>query len=96
MIIQITKEGNNMKTLPNGLKVFNATPHSINFWDESWDKIVVVEPDEIISAEVIEGEYEPSTTDDIFIHMIMQSNCHRDSNNNPQKNCFPKSSKKIF
>jgi hypothetical protein len=41
-----------MKTLPNGLTVFNATPHSIRFWDQTWEAPVEVEPDEVINAVV--------------------------------------------
>jgi hypothetical protein len=43
-----------MKKLPNGLKVFNATPHPIRFWREGWEKPVEVKPDEVISADVKE------------------------------------------
>ena len=43
-----------MKELPNGLKVFNGTPHIIRFWKEGWDKPVEVAPDFIISAKVNE------------------------------------------
>ncbi len=58
-----------MKTLPNNLTVFNATPHSITFecpdcWGEgiSWesdceychDGTIAVDPDEVISAEIVE------------------------------------------
>lgn len=39
-----------MKVLPNGVTVFNATPHAITFWREDWDEVVIVESDEIISA----------------------------------------------
>lgn len=39
-----------MKTLPNGVTVFNATPHPITFWREDWEDVAIVEPDEIISA----------------------------------------------
>ena len=39
-----------MKTLPNGLKVFNATPHVIRFWREGWNKPIEVESDGVISA----------------------------------------------
>lgn len=43
-----------MKTLPNGLAVFNATPHPITFWDEEWGEIVTAEPDRVINATPIE------------------------------------------
>ncbi len=39
-----------MKVLPNGVKVFNATPHPIKFWREDWDSVVEVPVDTIISA----------------------------------------------
>lgn len=43
-----------METLPNGLKVFNATPHVIRFWREDWDEPVEVPSDAIITAAVEE------------------------------------------
>lgn len=43
-----------MKTLPNGLTIFNATPHVIRFWRESWPEPIEVEPDEVISATITE------------------------------------------
>jgi len=43
-----------MKTLPNGVKVFNATPHPIAFWDEKWDEVVMVSSDAVLSAKVEE------------------------------------------
>lgn len=43
-----------MKTLPNGLVVFNATPHIIRFWREDWPEPVEVGPDEVVSAQVVE------------------------------------------
>lgn len=51
-----------MKKLPNGLVIFNATPHTIRFWQEGWDEPVEVEPDEVINATieeeiVAEGDY---------------------------------------
>lgn len=42
-----------MKTLPNGITVFNATPHVLRFWKEEWDKPVEVETDEVISAKAV-------------------------------------------
>ena len=39
-----------MQTLPNGVTVFNATPHEITFWDENWADVVVVAPDTVINA----------------------------------------------
>jgi len=43
-----------MKTLPNGITIFNATPHSIRFWKEGWSEPVEVETDAIVSARVQE------------------------------------------
>lgn len=43
-----------MKTLPNTLTVFNATPHIVRFWKEGWPEPVEVEPDEPINATVSE------------------------------------------
>ena len=45
-----------MQRLPSGLVIFNATPHPITFWDETWLEPVVVEPDTVISAAVSETE----------------------------------------
>jgi len=47
-----------MKTLPNGLTIFNATPHVIRFWREGWNEPVEVEPDEKVDAEIVEVEYD--------------------------------------
>ena len=47
-----------MRTLPNGLTVFNATPHVIRFWREGWDGPIEVEADEIVSASVAEADVE--------------------------------------
>lgn len=41
-----------MKVLPNGLKVFNATPHIIRFFDGV--NLIEVETDEVINATVSE------------------------------------------
>ena len=43
-----------MQTLPNGLRVFNATPHPITFWREDWQDVVTVESDIVINATVSE------------------------------------------
>lgn len=51
-----------MKVLPNGLKIFNATPHVIRFWCKEWDGPVEVETDTIVSAAVIESSYPPVGT----------------------------------
>ena len=43
-----------MKTLPNGAKIYNATPHEITFWQDDWPEPVTVSPDEIINAKPVE------------------------------------------
>jgi hypothetical protein len=43
-----------VKELPNGVTIFNATPHVLRFWDPSWAEPVEVEPDEVINARVDE------------------------------------------
>jgi hypothetical protein len=43
-----------MITLPNGLRIFNATPHAITFWREDWNEVVSVPTDEIINARPVE------------------------------------------
>lgn len=43
-----------MKELPNGVRVFNATPHVIRFWDPSWEWPVEVEPDVVVNATPVE------------------------------------------
>lgn len=43
-----------MKQLPNGLKVFNATPHDLTFSDPSWEKDVTIPSDGVINAKVDE------------------------------------------
>ena len=56
-----------MKVLPTGLKVFNATPHPINFWREGWDSVVEVPVDAVISAASTEtpaGCYQPKFSAD--------------------------------
>lgn len=54
-----------MNTLPNGLKVFNGTPHVIRFWREGWDNPVGVSPDEAINASITEERVaRPSTVSD--------------------------------
>lgn len=48
-----------MKTLPNGVQIFNATPHPITFWTDGWDEPISVETDEVVNAipvETITGE----------------------------------------
>lgn len=43
-----------METLPNGLVIFNATPHPIRFWGPTWPEPVEVEPDELVNAHPVE------------------------------------------
>ena len=43
-----------MKTLPNNVTIFNATPHPIRFWKEGWDEPVEVETDVLINAKPVE------------------------------------------
>jgi hypothetical protein len=43
-----------MKTLPNTLTVFNATPHIIRFWQDGWGEPIEIEPDEPVNATVSE------------------------------------------
>ena len=54
-----------MTILPNGLKVFNATPHMIRFWKEEWAAPIEIESDEIVNAVPVEdivGSLAPNTT----------------------------------
>lgn len=39
-----------MKTLPNGITIFNATPHRIRFWQLGWAEPIEVPVDKVISA----------------------------------------------
>jgi hypothetical protein len=48
-----------MKTLPNGVKIYNATPHVIRFWRKGWPNPIEVEPDRVVSARVVETEVHP-------------------------------------
>ena len=43
-----------MKTLPNNVTIFNATPHPVRFWKEGWDEPVEVETDAIVNAKAQE------------------------------------------
>lgn len=43
-----------MKKLPNGIVIFNSTPHPVTFWKPGWEGVVIVEPDERIDAEPTE------------------------------------------
>lgn len=54
-----------MKTLPNGLTVFNGTPHAIRFWDESWDEPIEIEPDVLINATVEDRLVARDVTDEL-------------------------------
>lgn len=45
-----------MKTLPNGLTIFNATPHTIRFWREDWPEPVEVEPDALVNARIEDSD----------------------------------------
>jgi hypothetical protein len=47
-----------MKTLPNGLRVFNATPHKISFWRSDWQEVIHVDVDEVINATMEETPYD--------------------------------------
>lgn len=57
-----------MKTLPNGLVVFNGTNHPLTFWKEGWEEPVEVLPDRRIDARIEEqpsdapGAFWPSDT----------------------------------
>lgn len=42
------------RTLPSGLKIFNATPHTIRFWDSDWDEPIEIAPNEKVDARPIE------------------------------------------
>lgn len=44
-----------MKRLPNGLEVFNSTPHVIRFWDPGWPEPIEIEPDKIVNARINES-----------------------------------------
>lgn len=55
-----------MKTLPNGLTVFNATPHVIRFWDESWDEPIEVDVDMIINATIEDRIVAKDVTDELI------------------------------
>jgi hypothetical protein len=43
-----------MKTLPNGLTIFNATPHTIRFWAAGWQEPIEIETDEVVNATIEE------------------------------------------
>lgn len=70
-----------MKVLPNGVKIFNSTPHPITFWREDWDEQVVVESDGVINAvrkEVPAGCYQPVASPDWenawFVKTVFEKN----------------------
>lgn len=44
-----------MKTLPNNVTIFNATPHTIRFWEEGWEQPIEVETDAVVSASAQEN-----------------------------------------
>jgi len=41
-------------TLPNGVVIFNATPHPLNFWDQIEKEVTIAEPDIIINTRPVE------------------------------------------
>ena len=45
-----------MKTLPNGVTIYNVTPHSVRFWAEGWEEPVEVDSDFVASAKIEERE----------------------------------------
>ena len=62
-----------MKTLPNGLTIFNATPHVIRFWREDWDEPVEVKPDEKVDARPVElRAAQPRTVSDNIGHQEIE------------------------
>ena len=46
--------GEVLPALPNGVKIFNSTPHPIRFWDESWSEPVEVPSHVVLNAEPAE------------------------------------------
>ena len=50
----LARVGEVLPTLPNGVKIFNSTPHPIRFWDESWPEPVEVPSHIVINAEPAE------------------------------------------
>ncbi len=40
--------------LPNDTMIFNATPHPLNFWDMSTNKVIVARPDSVINTRPVE------------------------------------------
>jgi hypothetical protein len=56
--------------LPNGVVVFNATPHTIRFWDESWTEPVECPTDEVISASIVEEPAGFIPLDNISIELV--------------------------
>lgn len=70
-----------MKTLPNGLTVFNGTPHSIRFWDESWDEPVEVESDMVINAIIKDKIVAKDVTDNLVVIDFVTPEFLPESNN---------------
>jgi hypothetical protein len=58
-----------MKQLPNGLTIFNATPHVLTFWAEGWDAPIEAEPDYMINATLKE---QGATAPDSFRYTLYQ------------------------
>ena len=46
--------GQVLPALPNGVRVFNSTPHPIRFWDKSWSEPVEIPSHIVINAEPAE------------------------------------------
>lgn len=53
-----------MQTLPNGLKVFNSTPHVIHFWMPGWEDVTEVPSHGRVDAKPVEREV-PSGIDGV-------------------------------
>ena len=62
-----------MKTLSNGVTIFNGTPHVIRFWNPDWPDPIEVESDAVINATVTE---EIVVQDDsvVFVRSIFGGN----------------------
>jgi len=43
-----------MRKLPNGVIIFNSTPHPVRFWEPGWEAPIEVPPDEVINAKISE------------------------------------------
>lgn len=67
ILVESPKREIEMKKLPNGVVVFNSTPHAIAFWREGWSDVITVESDEVINAVVKEapyGSFQPKSAPD--------------------------------